>query len=104
MYEISTTKSLRIHSFQKSEFFRSVFDPLGGCESRREGEERGWSPTPQGLIMADVGEEKKGEEAYETQAYEALEKDFQAVSFLFLRVLPPQCVLQSSAPPPPALV
>ncbi len=30
--------------------------------------------------MADTVDEKKAAEAYETQAYEALEKDFQAVS------------------------
>ena len=31
--------------------------------------------------MADVTDEKKAPDAYETQAYEALEKDFQAVSY-----------------------
>ena len=32
------------------------------------------------LPPGTMSDEKKGAEAYETQAYEALEKDFQAVS------------------------
>ena len=33
--------------------------------------------------MAEAADEKKAAEAYETQAYEALEKDFQSVSRWF---------------------